>query len=97
MAARKDVKKDIRAITEQIMIDAIELSEILEKEEDKKKAVDILIETVEIHNSLIARANHPDGKDNPKLIKVHFNAIYADLMEKANAAYEKIGALLPKE
>lgn len=96
MSSKKELKKDIRYLTEQVIIDALEVNDLLEKEKDKKKVLDIIVDVAELHNSLISRINHPDGKDNPKLIKKHFKAIVDELLKSCNKAYEKIGKLVPQ-
>jgi len=96
MASKREVKKDIRYLTEQVIIDALEVSEMLEKENDKKKVLELIVEIAELHNNLISRVNHPDGKANSRLVKIHFNAILDDLMKSCNKAYEKLSKLLPE-
>jgi hypothetical protein len=95
MATIKDIKKDIRYLCEQMIIDALEVSEIV-KESDKKKVVSLVTEIASLHNELINRTNHPDGKDNPKLVKAYFNAISNDLLTKSNKIYEKLNKLIPE-
>lgn len=97
MASKKELKKDIRYLTEQVIIDALEVSEILENEKDKKKVLDVIVEVAELHNNLISRVNHTDGKANGKLVKQHFNAILTDLMASSNKAYEKLNVLIPEK
>ncbi|MDA3930965.1 MAG: hypothetical protein PF541_18600 [Prolixibacteraceae bacterium] len=97
MANKRELKKDIRYLTEQVIIDALEVSEMLEKEADKKKVLKIIVSVAELHNSLISRVNRPDGKDNPKLVKIHFNKILEDLMGSCSSAYEKLNKLLPEK
>lgn len=97
MPNKRELKKDIRFITEQLIADALEVTEILEKEADKKKVVKIIAETAELHNELISRINHPDGKDSKKLVKAHFKKIIDDLMKGSEKTYEKLSKLVPKE
>ncbi|HKM94571.1 MAG TPA: hypothetical protein VJY41_13040 [Prolixibacteraceae bacterium] len=94
MASKRDLKKDIRSITEQVIADALEMTSNLEKDADREKILEIILEITQIHNELIERVNHPDGKDNPKMIKKHFNAIIDDLMKGYSDAYEKLGKIM---
>lgn len=93
MASKRELKKDIRSITEQIIIDALEFGGLLKNEENHKKLLDIIISITQTHNDLIARVNHPDGKDNPKLVKKHFDSISSDLMTSYSKAYEELAAI----
>jgi len=93
MANKRDLKKDIRFLTEQVIMDSLEVAASFDKEADKKKVLDIIIELTQQHNELLSRANHPDGKDNPKLVKKHYNTIISDLLDSCNNAYEKLGMI----
>ncbi len=96
MATIRDTKKDIRYLTENLLMDALEVSEITE-EKNKQKVLDIITEIATMHNELIGRANHPDGKDNPKIIRAHFNKIIVDLLDKSDKIYDKLNTLIPEE
>jgi hypothetical protein len=37
--------------------------------------------------------NHPDGKDNPKIIRAHYRAIYEDLLKKMDEQFSKLSGL----
>jgi len=45
---------------------------------------------------LIMRVNHPDGKDNPKLVKAHYKKINEDLITKIDDFFERLNQLLAK-
>ena len=93
MASKRNLKKDIRSITGQVIADALELTSNVEKEVDREKILEIIIEVTKIHNELIERVNHPDGKDDAKMVKKHFNVIVDDLMKGYSQAYEKLGKI----
>ena len=96
MANKRELKKDIQTLIEMVISDALELSLSLEKEEDQKKVLDLIVKTAGLHNDLIARVNHPDGKENPKIVKKHFQQIKKDLLEGCDSAYNELNAILPK-
>jgi hypothetical protein len=93
MASRKNIKKDIRFVIEQVISDALDIGVALEDEKEKQKVLDTIIGLVDLHNELLSRVNNPDGKENPKLVKQFFNKIYDDLLEKSNAAYDELNKL----
>jgi hypothetical protein len=95
MATIRDIKKDIRYLCEQMILDALEVSEIV-IESDKTKVVSLVTEIASLHNELLNRANHPDGKDNPKLVKAYYKAISNDLLTKCDKIYEKLNKLIPE-
>jgi hypothetical protein len=96
MATKRDIKKDIRYLCEQLILDALEVSEIV-GEGDKQNVANMIAEVSALYNELIDRANHPDGKDNPKLVKAHYNAISNDLLTECNKIYDKLNKLIPAE
>ena len=93
MPSKRELKKDIRALSEIVITDALEMSVTFEKEKEHQKILDIIVEMANLHNDLITRVNHPDGKDNPKLVKKYYNAIIKDLLAGCNKAYEKLNAI----
>jgi len=95
MATKRDIKKDIRYLCEQLILDALEISEIV-KDSDKQTVINIVAEIASLYNELISRTNHPDGKDNPKLVKAYFNSISSDLLTECNKIYEKLNKLIPE-
>ncbi|MBN2263675.1 MAG: hypothetical protein JW735_12215 [Prolixibacteraceae bacterium] len=93
MANKRLLKKDIRSITTLIIADALELASRLTNAEAQEKVLDIIVSITEIHNELISRVNHPDGKDNSKLIKTHYKKVVDDLMKSYSDTYEQLGKI----
>lgn len=95
MATIRNLKKDVRFLTEQLLTDTLEVSEMV-NEKDKQQVLDLVIEIARFHNELIGKINHPDGKENPKLVKSYFRKISLDLLSGSNDIYSKIGKLIPE-
>ena len=95
MATIRNLKKDVRFLTEQLLTDTLEVSEMV-NEKDKQQVLDLVIEIAKFHNELIGKINHPDGKENPKLVKSYFRKISLDLLSGSNDIYAKIGKLIPE-
>ena len=95
MATIRNLKKDVRFLTEQLLRDTLEVSEMV-NEKDKQQVLDLVIEIARFHNELIGKINHPDGKENPKLVKSYFRKISLDLLSGCNDIYAKIGKLIPE-
>ncbi|MBN1112659.1 MAG: hypothetical protein JXA53_07055 [Bacteroidales bacterium] len=92
MAKRKDIKKDIDYVTFEVISDCFTFMAFF-PEKGKEKAIEIINDTTAIRNDLMARVNHPDGKNNPKLVKAHYRNIYNDLLSKMDQQFEKLSAL----
>lgn len=93
MANKRLLKKDIRSITTLIITDALELASQLTDADKQEKVLDIIVSITETHNELISRVNHPDGKENSKLIKSHYRKVINDLMKTYSETYEQLGKI----
>lgn len=92
MASRRKLKKTIQFISSEL-INEIYFRCLLSDKVDfdlvEKMSVDIL----KICSEFIQRAGHPDGKENPRLVKVYYKKLFADWeveMEKVVKDMEKI-------
>ena len=93
MASVRQLKKDIEALTTQVVSYCFEYMDVY-REAEKEPVVGILKSAIDVRNELIARANHPDGKNNPKLVKAHYKAIVNDLLSKTDEHFDKLRDLL---
>lgn len=96
MSTIRDTKKDIRYLCEQLIIDSLEVAELIGIDE-QPKILSLISEIAVFHNNMIARANHPNGKENPKLIKEYFKSMGNDLLTGCNQFYERLNNLIPSE
>lgn len=87
MASIKGLKKDIRFLSGVVIADAIYMGDIVTKAEDKKAMYEVVVSAIDMHNEFISRANHPDGKDNPQLIKKYYKSLTQELMQKCDAMF----------
>ena len=70
----------------------LEYNEKVEKEEVLKIAGDV----IQKHRELRLRVNHPDGKENPKLVKSYYNKLISDALKETDAALERLSAEVKK-
>lgn len=92
MANVKDLKKDINYLAAEILSQAYLKMALMEnvKEDDLQP---ILVGAIEMRNELIARVNHPNGKENEKITKSYFQNLRKSLMDKSVELLDKIQAL----
>lgn len=95
MASVKDLKKDIDLLMSMVLNDCFSVMEYNEKV-DNDAILKIAGDTLLKHRELRLRVNHPDGKDNPKLVKKYYNKLIADALKEADAALEKLSAEVKK-
>lgn len=95
MANKRNLKKDIDYLAYEVIADCFTYAQV-NGEKNDKKVKQIIGDTIELRNNLIARVNHPDGKDNPKLVKQHFRKIYADLLEGIDKQFNALSEISKK-
>jgi hypothetical protein len=95
MASVKDLKKDIDLLMSLVLNDCFSVLEHNEKV-DSEAVLKIAGDVIRKHRELRLRANHPDGKDNPKLVKAYYNKLVQDTLKEADAAFERLSAEVKK-
>jgi len=95
MATKRRLKKEITFMSAQLIGDCVDY---LETFEDKKEVnvLSIIEEAVVLNNTILDRACHPDGKDNPKLVKQHYRKLKSDFIKGLDQAYAKLEGLHKK-
>jgi len=95
MASIKDLKKDIDLIMSLALGDCFYVLEYNSKV-NNDEVMKIAGEIIEKHREFRIRANHPDGKDNPKIIKKYYHQLVSDMLTAADKALEKLSAEVKK-
>ncbi|MCK5462727.1 MAG: hypothetical protein KAI95_06910 [Bacteroidales bacterium] len=77
MASIKELKDDINYITYDLINECFTFKKY---HPEKDGEVDKVIrEIIKLRNELIARTNHPEGGEDRKKLRAHFNKIRSDL------------------
>ncbi len=95
MASVKELKKDIDLIMSLALSDCFYVMEYNEKV-DEKAVMKIAGEIIKEHRKLRVLSNHPDGKDNPKLVKQFYKKLITDMLGAVDSALEKLSAEVKK-
>jgi hypothetical protein len=96
MASVRELKKDIDYLIFEVISDCFVFSNI--HTENKTDELSVLIsDAVEFRNDLIARVNHPDGKDNPKIVKAYYKTVGKDLLTGVDKLFERLSTLSAKK
>lgn len=92
MASIRDLKKDINYLTSEIVTEAYVRKMLFDEisEDDFKKVV---TDAIEFRNDLIAKVNHPDGKNNPKKVKSFFKDIRKEMDKKFSELVQAVNDL----
>ncbi|MBI9033388.1 MAG: hypothetical protein JEZ03_02840 [Bacteroidales bacterium] len=89
MASRRELKRDIKYLVSDVIEECYGFIAWHPKA-DHVEASKIINEAVELHDEMIDRVNHPDGKDNPKIVKAYFTKIRKDLFSTTASIFAKI-------
>jgi len=96
MASVRELKKNIDYLIFEVISDCFVFSNI--HPENKTDEVSALIsDAVEFRNDLIARVNHPDGKDNPKIVKAYYKTVEKDLIAGVVKLFQRLSTVSSKE
>ena len=77
MASIKELKDDINYITYDLINECFTYKNY---HPEKDGEVDKVIkEIIKLRNELIARTNHPEGREDRKKLRTHYNKIRSDL------------------
>ncbi len=90
MASRKNLKKDIRYIINELITE-VYVYQKLNPQVNETKLNNTLKELLSHYNNYIARINKPEGKNNRKLMKIHYNKIIEDLQSKTFPLVDEMG------
>jgi hypothetical protein len=95
MASIRDLKKDIDLLMSLVLNDCFYILEYNPKV-DSNAVMEIAGDVVKKHREFRIRTNHPDGKDDPKLVKKYYNDLAADVLTAADEAFEALSAEVKK-
>ena len=77
MANRRTLKKGIQLVTSELITEAY-ISFFMLKKIDKNNFDTILGSIVDINNDFLSRVNHPNGTQEPKIVKSYYQKLVAD-------------------
>jgi len=95
MASVKNLKKDIDLLMSLVLNDCFSVLEHNSKV-DNEAVLKIAGDVIQKHRELRLRANHPDGKDNPKMVRKYFNDLISNALKEADVALERLSAEVKK-
>lgn len=95
MASIRNLKKDIDLVMSLALSDCFYVMEYNPKV-NEEAVYKIAGTIVQKHRELRLRAIHPDGKDNPKLVKQFYKTLVKDMLEAADSALESLSAEVKK-
>lgn len=95
MASIRDLKKEVDLLMSMILNDCFYIIEYNPKV-DSQAVMKIAGEVISKHHEFRIRINHPDGKDNPKLVKKYYADLSREVVDTANDAFERLSEEVKK-
>ncbi len=92
MASRRKLKKTIQFVSSEL-INEIYFRCLLSEKADLNLVEKLSVDILKTSSEFTLRASHPDGKENPKLIKAYYKKLFADWqveMDKIIAEIDKL-------
>lgn len=95
MASVKNLKKDINYVMSQVLNDCFQILEYNSKV-DSIEIMKTAEGVVQKLQEFRIRAQHPDGKEDPKLIKKYYKNLTFEMLKTADRNFEKLSAEVKK-
>ncbi len=95
MAKLRTIKKEIAYLTGEVISNCY-MALYFQGEEAQQPLATTIEKAVAMYNALIERANHPAEKHNAKLVRKHYTAIRAELIDTADELFSEISAICSK-
>ena len=92
MASRKKLKNTLNFISSELITD-IYFRCLMSGKMDEKVVDKLVVEIMDLNREFVLRANRPDGKENPKLVKAYYSKLFADWQLKTSEIIAKIEKL----
>jgi hypothetical protein len=95
MASIRTFKKDVDLLMSMVVNDCFYVVEYNPKV-DSQAVMKIAGDIIKKHREFRIRINHPDGKENPKLVKQYYYVLSKEVLETANKAFEQLSEEVKK-
>lgn len=92
MASLKELKKDIDYLVYEVVSDCFSAMYVNDGKHSDEIA-EIVADAVKLRNELFSRAKHPEGKDNPKIIRNYYRKLRSDMISGVDELFERLSKL----
>lgn len=92
MASKRKLKKDIVKLVKNLFDEAM-LLRVVSTEETVAKLGEFIDDIIVFADDTIRRAQNPDAKANPKLVKAYYQKLRQDIAQKEQEYNQKLYAL----
>ncbi len=92
MASKKDLKKDIHFLVEEVIGTYVLHQEMQDGKGKTTEDLDKeILEMLEFREEMLDRVNQAAANKGDQTIKQYYRSLYQEMMEKVNGMFEKLG------
>lgn len=95
MANKRDLKKEINFLSEELITNCF-LSSAFINGNDDEKFDELIGRILDMQGEFISRLNHPNGTKNTKLVKAYYKSLVADFDKNVGEILIELDALNQK-
>jgi len=94
MASKREIKKEVNFLFEEMIADAIMIREIKKDDAQQKTVESLIMKSVEKHEDLIIRINHNESRDEKQSSKQYYNTIAKEAIDFFDDAYKQLNDII---
>ncbi len=92
MASKKNLKKDINFLTDEVIGTCL-MHQALNKGKKDNELDEIINETLIFREELIEKVNNPKPTDANKNLRSYYRNLYSELLKKVNDTFDKLNEI----
>jgi len=92
MACRRKLKKTIKFVSFELITE-IYFRCLTSKKVEDQKIDKLVVDIMSLSSEFILRVNRPDGKENPKLVKLYFRKLFTDWQSAMKSVMKEVESI----
>jgi|GEM_PF-6787093 len=97
MASKREIKKEVNFLFEEMIADAIMIREIKKNQEQQKPVDSLIMKSIDKHEELITRINHFETRDKKQSAKQYFNTIAKEAIDYFDDTYKQLNDIIQEK
>lgn len=94
MASKREIKKEVNFLFEEMIADAIMIREIKKNQEQQKTVESLIMKSIDKHEELIIRINHFETRDDKLSAKQYFSTVAKEAIDFFDDTYKQLNDII---
>ncbi len=94
MASKREIKKEVNFLFEEMIADAILIREINKNQEQQKTVDSLIMKSIDKHEELIIRINHFETRDKKQSVKQYFSSVAKEAIDFFDDTYQQLNTII---